>query len=138
MPSNKSTAILSWLMRGLAAVIMLQTLFFKFTGASESVYIFSTLGVEPWGRFGTGVMELIASVLILLPRTKVIGALMALAIMSGAVLSHVLFLGIAVENDGGLLFLYAVTVLTCSLVVLWLHRSELIKLLPATLSARFF
>jgi uncharacterized membrane protein YphA (DoxX/SURF4 family) len=63
-----------WALRIVAALILLQTLFFKFSGAEESVYIFSTLGMEPWGRIGSGVLELIASVLILYPRTTFIGA----------------------------------------------------------------
>ena len=93
---------------------MLQTLFFKFTGSEESIYIFSKLGIEPWGRIGTGVMELIASVLLLVPRTKLLGALMAIGIMGGAILSHIFFLGISVQGDGGQLFIYALLVFICS------------------------
>ena len=48
----------SWALRLIVAVILLQTLFFKFSAAKESVYIFSTLGMEPWGRIGSGVFEL--------------------------------------------------------------------------------
>ena len=99
-----SRTILSWFLRLVAAVIMLQTLYFKFTASPESVYIFSTLGMEPWGRIGTGVMELVASLLILLPRTVVLGAILSMGIMGGAILSHLLILGISVQNDGGQLF----------------------------------
>jgi uncharacterized membrane protein YphA (DoxX/SURF4 family) len=104
MELTKTQVIISWLLRLVAAGILLQTLFFKFTGAEESKYIFSTLGVEPWGRIGSGVVELVAAILILIPRTTTIGALLALGTMSGAILSHLAFLGIEVKNDRGLLF----------------------------------
>jgi uncharacterized membrane protein YphA (DoxX/SURF4 family) len=131
--SLRIKAILSWILRLLAAVIMLQTLFFKFTGAPESVYIFSKLGIEPWGRIGTGVMELIASTLILIPRTTALGALLAVGIMGGAILTHIFFLDIAVQGDGGQLFLYAVLVFISSLVLLILYWRQLLQLLPARL-----
>jgi len=100
--------------KGIAAFLMLQTLFFKFTGSPESVYIFSTLGMEPLGRIGTGVGELIASILILLPRTTWLGALGAIGLMSGAIFFHFTKLGIEVMNDGGQLFIYACLVLLCA------------------------
>lgn len=127
---SSSKPIFAWVLRGVAALIMLQTLFFKFTAAPESVYIFSTLGIEPWGRIGTGIMELIASVLILIPRTTVLGALLAIGIMSGAILSHLFFLGIAVQGDGGQLFLYALIVLICAAILFWTHRQGLGRFLP--------
>ena len=99
-----------WVLRLLAAVIMLQTLYFKFSAAEESVYIFSTLGMEPWGRIGTGVFELIASVLILFPRTTVYGALLGIGLMAGALFFHLTKLDIVVMNDGGQLFIYALLV----------------------------
>lgn len=136
--SLRIKVILSWVLRVLAAIIMLQTLFFKFTGAPESVFIFSTLGIEPWGRIGTGAMELIASVLILIPRTTASGALLALGIMGGAILSHLFFLGISVQGDGGQLFLYAVLVFISALVVLVLHWRQLLQLLPARLTPKKF
>ena len=120
--------ILSWILRGIAAAIMLQTLFFKFTAAPESVYIFSQLGIEPWGRIGTGVMELIASVLILLPKTKLTGAILGISIMFGAILSHIFILGIEVKEDGGQLFIYALLVLFSCLFLLWIHRHELMRI----------
>ncbi len=89
--------ILFWILRVVAAIIMLQTLLFKFTGAAESVYIFSKLGMEPWGRIGTGVGELIASVLPLIPRTTVYGAIMGLVLMSGALFFHFTRLAIALH-----------------------------------------
>jgi uncharacterized membrane protein YphA (DoxX/SURF4 family) len=122
---TKTQLFISWGLRLIAAGILLQTLFFKFTGAEESKYIFSTLGVEPWGRIGSGVVELVAAILLLVPRTTAIGALIALATMSGAILSHLAFLGIEVKNDRGLLFGLAATVFVAALGVLYLHRFEI-------------
>ena len=119
--------ITSWTLRGITAVILLQTLFFKFTAAKESVYIFSTLGMEPWGRIGTGTAELIASILLLLPQTVVLGAIMSLGVISGAIYFHLTKLGIALPavGDHGELFALAVTVFVCSAAVLIMHREEL-------------
>jgi uncharacterized membrane protein YphA (DoxX/SURF4 family) len=114
-------------LRLVIAGILLQTLYFKFSGAPESVYIFSTLGIEPFGRWFAGVSELIASALILWPVTQVLGALMAAGIMAGALASHFLFLGIEVQGDGGLLFSLAVIVLLASSALLLLQKSELLK-----------
>jgi uncharacterized membrane protein YphA (DoxX/SURF4 family) len=122
--------IISWVLRSLAAIIMLQTLYFKFSGAPESVYIFSSLGIGPWGRIGTGIMELIASVLILLPRTTAIGALLALGIMGGAILSHFFVLGISVQNDGGQLFLYAVLVFISAAILLFWYWRQMLRFVP--------
>ena len=117
----------SWALRLIVAVILLQTLFFKFSGAKESVYIFSTVGMEPWGRIGSGVFELIASILLLLPATVTLGALMALAATGSAILFHLSVLGIALTavGDHGELFALAVVVTLCSLGVLLLHRQEI-------------
>jgi uncharacterized membrane protein YphA (DoxX/SURF4 family) len=114
-----------WILRLVAAVIMLQTLFFKFTAAEESVYIFSTLGIEPWGRIGTGVIELIASVLLLIPSTTAFGALLGVGVMSGALMSHLTKLGIVVQGDHGLLFIYALLVFTCCLILAYSFRQQL-------------
>ncbi len=117
--------ILDWIVRIVAAVIFIQTLFFKFTGAEESIYIFEQVGAEPWGRYGSGLAELIASILLLIPRTVWIGALLGLGVISGAILSHLTILGIDVQGDGGLLFGLALVVFICCLVALILHRSEI-------------
>jgi uncharacterized membrane protein YphA (DoxX/SURF4 family) len=127
MEYTRGVVIASWILRIAAAVILLQTLFFKFTGARESVYIFSTLGVEPWGRIASGIIELIAAVLLLLPRTTVLGAGLAILVMLAAIGSHVTKLGITLPavDDHGELFGLAVLVLLCSGTVLYLHRGEL-------------
>jgi uncharacterized membrane protein YphA (DoxX/SURF4 family) len=116
---------LSWILRIAVAVILLQTLFFKFTGAAESRFIFETLGLEPWGRIGSGTVELIAAVLLLIPATRVLGALLALVVIAGAIFSHLTKLGIVVQGDGGLLFGLAIAVFLCSAALIVLHRDEL-------------
>ena len=122
---TKIQKIVSWIVRLAAAVILAQTLFFKFTGAPESVYIFTKIGMEPWGRYGSGVVELIAAILLLSSRHCWLGAVLALGMMGGAIMSHLTKLGIVVQNDGGLLFGLAVTVAVCSLVTLFLHRHQI-------------
>jgi len=115
----------SWICQLVAAFILGQTLYFKFTGAPESVYIFSTLHAEPWGRIGSGVLELVAVLLLLYPKTPAIGAVLAVGLMLGAVRSHLTKLGIEVQGDKGLLFLLGVIVLVASTIVLLLRRKEL-------------
>jgi putative oxidoreductase len=117
--------VISWICRIAAAAILLQTLFFKFTAAPESVYIFTKVHAEPWGRVGSGVVELIAAVLILIPRTAWAGALLALGVMAGAIVSHLTVLGIEVMGDGGLLFALALIVFFASAVALALHRTQI-------------
>src|SRR6516162_1744188 len=119
---SKTKNIIAWICRIAAAVILLQTLYFKFTAAPESVYIFTKVGLEPWGRIGSGVAELIAAILILIPRTTWLGAGLALAVMAGAIFSHLTVLGVAVMNDGGLLFGLALAVAACSILLLFLQR----------------
>ena len=115
----------SWALQLIVAGILLQTLFFKFTGAEESIYIFTTLGIEPWGRIGSGLTELAASALLLYPPTAALGATIAMGTMAVAVLSHLTVLGIEVMGDGGLLFSLAITVFVSSAVVLVLRRADL-------------
>lgn len=112
---------ISLVLRLVAAVIMIQTLYFKFTAAPESVYIFSQIGAEPWGRIGTGVVELVASILLLVPRTIAYGALISIGLMLGAIATHLFVLGLEVRGDGGQLFAYALIVLVSSAILLALH-----------------
>ena len=125
MPLTRAQLVTSWILQLIAAVILFQTLFFKFTGAAESVYIFTKVGAEPWGRIGSGVMELVAVVLLLIPATAWLGALISLAAISGAIVSHLTILGIVVQDDGGLLFALALIVFAASLGILFLRRHEL-------------
>jgi uncharacterized membrane protein YphA (DoxX/SURF4 family) len=117
-----------WFLRILAAVILLQTLYFKFTAQPESVELFTILGMEPWGRIGTGIAELIASILILVPRTSLLGAFMGLGLMSGAIFFHLTKLGV---NFGGdvILFAFAVITFTCCLGLIVIHRKNIPQLL---------
>jgi putative oxidoreductase len=145
--------IVSWIAQVIAAVILLQTLFFKFTGAPESVYIFKTMGMEPWGRYASGVAELIAAILLLIPKPRLnaVGAVMAMGVILGAIGSHLTKLGITIPNahadgsvitgagagnDGGLLFILACVVLVCGGVVAWLRRAALLELIRLVLSRR--
>jgi len=138
-PAATAFLVLSWICRVVAAVILLQTLFFKFTAAPESVYIFTKLGVflnhyvpslpvdetQVYARVGSGIMELIAATLLLLPRTVWVGAVLAMVATAGAIVSHLTFLGLVVLEDGGLLFALAMIVFATSAVSLFLHRSQI-------------
>lgn len=125
----KLTTVLLWVLKILAAVIMLQTLYFKFTGHEQSVKLFTMLNMEPWGRIGTGVGELIASILLLIPATTAIGALMGLGLMSGAIFFHFTTLGVKFDGDYGL-FIYGVIVWVCCLIIVIVKRDQLLRLLP--------
>ena len=121
--------IIFWIARLAAAIIMLQTLYFKFTGQPESIYIFSKLGIEPWGRYGSGVVELIASILILIRSTSWIGAGLGLGVMLGAIVSHLTVLGIDVQDDGGYLFFLAIIVAISCLIILYITRHDWLAIL---------
>jgi putative oxidoreductase len=124
--------IVIWILRLTAAVILLQTLFFKFTGAPESVYIFTKVGsgiglnfLEPWGRIGSGAMELVAAILLLWPAFSWMGSLLAIGAVSGAIMFHLTILGIDVQGDHGLLFALAWIVLITSAINLYVVRSTI-------------
>jgi uncharacterized membrane protein YphA (DoxX/SURF4 family) len=121
--------ILLWVLRLLAAIILLQTLYFKFTAHPQSVRLFTVLGMEPWGRISTGVLELIASLLILFPRTTGYGAVLGLGLMSGALFFHLTKLGIIFDGDA-VLFIYALIVFICCAILLFFYRKELLSRLP--------
>ncbi len=113
----------------IAAILLLQTLFYKFSATSESVYIFSELGLEPYGRIGIGIAELITAILLIFRKTSFFGAVLGILIISGAIYSHIFFIGIEVLDDHGLLFILAVIVfVTCS-IVLFLRKSQLFHLI---------
>ena len=115
---ERSTAIV-------AAIILLQTLFYKFSAHPDSVYIFTTLGIEPFGRIGSGILELITGALLLSRRTSLYGAILGLGIISGAILSHLLVLGINVQHDGGKLFFLAILVFATCLGNIGVQSSKL-------------
>jgi hypothetical protein len=117
--------IVSWILAIVAAVILLQTLFFKFTGAPESIYIFEKTGLGDFGRYGSGIVELIAAILLIVPKTRAAGAVVALGVMCGALLFHFTTLGIEVQGDGGFLFYLALVVFVCVIVLLVMHRQAI-------------
>jgi uncharacterized membrane protein YphA (DoxX/SURF4 family) len=121
----KTNIIIIWILRVAAALIMVQSLFFKFSAAPESVYIFSTLGMEPWGRIGTGVVELVAAILLVIPSLSWLGALVGLGMMTGAILSHLTKLGVEVAGDGGQLFIYALITWMCCAAIVLIEKQRL-------------
>jgi uncharacterized membrane protein YphA (DoxX/SURF4 family) len=125
MTLTRTQTVISWVLQIAVAIILFQTLFFKFTGAEESKYIFTTVGAEPWGRIASGILELIAVILLLIPSAVTLGAILALGAASGAIMSHLTRLGIVVRDDGGLLFALAVTVFIGSAVILIIRRAEI-------------
>ena len=123
------TSIFTWIIKLIAVVILHQTLYFKFSGTEESIYIFTKLGIEPYGRIGSGIVELIASILILIPKTTLIGAILGLGTMFGAIFSHIFALGIVVLNDGGTLFALAIVTFICCSILIYQQRSKIPNLL---------
>jgi hypothetical protein len=126
---SKTITTLYWITRIAAAIILLQTLYFKFSASEESVYIFTAVGMEPWGRIGIGILELIAAALLLVNSTVWIGSALSAGLMAGAIMMHVTMLGIVVKEDGGYLFTLAAIVLLCNIVALYINREKVILLL---------
>lgn len=124
----KLSIIITWILRLLAAAIMLQTLYFKFTAQQESVELFTMLGMEPWGRIATGVSELLASILILFPKTTGFGAALGAGLMAGALFFHFTILGVKFGGDY-VLFLYAVIAFTCCIILLFIHRNQILAII---------
>lgn len=122
---SRGQTIASWVCRIIAAAIMIETLFFKFTGAPESIYIFSKMNLEPWWRYGQGIWELVASILLLMPRTVWAGGVLTLGAIGAAIVSHITVLGIEIQGDGGLLFSMAWTAFLSGTVATFLHRREI-------------
>lgn len=114
----------SLVLRIVAAVILLQTLYFKFTAAPESVELFTKLGIEPWGRIGTGIVELITGIMLLIPSTAFLGSLLGMGVMTGAIGSHLLVLGIESAGDGGTLFILAIIVFVACLIAAILNLNQ--------------
>ncbi|MEM0938476.1 MAG: DoxX family protein [Bacteroidota bacterium] len=120
----KKNRILLWVLRVIPAIVLLQTLYFKFSASPESVFIFSALSLEPFGRIGIGIIELIVSVLLLIPRTTGIGALLGLGVIAGAILAHLFVLGIEIMNDGGYLFILSIVVFVSCALLTWIYRQQ--------------
>lgn len=130
----KIKTALNWVLKLTVAIILLQTLYFKFLAHPDSVYIFSKLGVEPWGRIGLGIAELITAILIFIPKTELIGMINSLLIIIGAIGAHIFVIGIDIKNDHGGLFTLALIVLVCSVTYLFLNKNKVNEQL---LSKRF-
>ncbi|HWB27326.1 MAG TPA: DoxX family protein [Chitinophagaceae bacterium] len=122
-----ASKIILWVLRLLAVAIMGMTLFFKFSADPQSVKLFTILGMEPWGRIGIGVMELIACILILIPRTTPFGALLGLGLMAGAIFFHLTKLGINFDGDPWL-FIYAVITFVCCAVLVIFYLGDILQL----------
>jgi uncharacterized membrane protein YphA (DoxX/SURF4 family) len=120
----KANIIFDWVVRLMAALILMQTLYFKFSAHPESVALFTKLGVEPWGRIGTGMIELVAGILLLMPATAFFGALLGIGLMAGAIFSHLTVIGIESAGDGGYLFMLALVVMVCSVITAWTYRGQ--------------
>jgi hypothetical protein len=114
----------TWLLRIVAAIIMLQTLYFKFSGHAESVGLFTELGIEPWGRIGTGIFELLASILILIPAVSYLGSILGIGLMAGAIGAHLTILGVS-YGGSPLLFIYAVIVFIVCVILLILDKQKI-------------
>ncbi len=124
--------IASWTFRVIAAVILLQTLYFKFTAHPQSVKLFTAIGdyigwsaANPYMRIGTGVMELITGILLLIPSRAFLGAFLGLGVISGALATHLFIptVGINFDGDAGL-FTLAVVVFVACLIVLLIEKEQ--------------
>lgn len=111
-------------LRFIVAIILIQTLRFKFTAHPDSVYIFKTVGIEPYGRIAIGILELIAGVLLLVPKTVWVGSLLTLGILGGAIIMHLTKIGIVVNNDNGVLFITALITFILSAILFYHHRKD--------------
>lgn len=121
--------LFQWILSLLLALLLLPTLYFKFGGADESIYIFTTVGMEPWGRYGSGIVELIAGILVLFPSKRAIASILALGVISGALFFHLTSLGIVVQDDGGQLFIMALLVFVIAAILLITNRNQILKYL---------
>jgi len=126
---SKSLGFICWVFQLFAAIILLQTLYYKFTGAPESIYIFEQLGLEPWGRYASGFVELLAGLLLLVPRLNWLGALLGAMVMSIALYVHFWVLGVEIMGDGGAMFYLASSVWVCCMAVLWIRRGEMVQVI---------
>ncbi len=127
---TRNRRIVSWICCSIAAGIMIETLFFKFTGAAESKYIFQKMGTEPWWRWGQGIWELLASVCLLLPALRWLGGILTTGAMAAAIISHMTWLGYSIQGDHGLLFCMAISTFACGMTVLLIHRHSIPFLTP--------
>ncbi len=132
---NKMKRCAPWLLAAYIAFVFVQSLFFKFSAAQESVYIFQTiedwLGLgffEPGMRLVIGALELVAAILLFTPGFQIFGALLSLGVISGAIFFHLFSpLGIEVQGDGGTLFYMAVGVWGFAMVLVFIYKEQILK-----------
>ncbi|WNH09693.1 DoxX family membrane protein [Thalassobellus suaedae] len=114
-----------FILRIIVAAILIQTLRFKFTAHPDSVYIFKKMGLEPYGRIGIGILELIAGFLLLIPKTVWLGALLTLSVIGGAILMHLTILGMEINNDNGILFTTAIVTFLLAFKILYIYKKDI-------------
>lgn len=118
---SRNQRIASWIMRIIIAAGFTMTGFIpKLTGAPESIELFNKLGAGDPGRYFTAIVELAATILILLPKTVPVGAALVIATMLGALASHAAIIGF--EDHYGPLALMALALLALAVATLFLHR----------------
>ena len=113
-----------WICRIVATLILLFTFYYKITGSPESVHVFSEADMEPYGRYSVAIAEFVAAMLIIIPRTSLAGALLAVVIMICVIASHIFVLGIQVMNDRGRHFIAAVVVAICSMIIIYAYTKR--------------
>ena len=138
MKNQKAYKIAERVAQLAVAIILIQTLRFKFTAHPDSVFIFSQMGIEPYGRIVIGIAELIAGILVVIPKTVWIGALLSLGLMGGAILSHLTILGIEVQQDNGALFITAIVTFLSSLFIIWIHRNTVLSIFNPVLNKEVY
>ncbi len=121
---KKSLLITLWSCRIIVSLILLQTLYFKFSAHPESVLLFTKLGVEPWGRIALGCIELVVGIGLLIPRMSLLASFGATGILSGAIVTHLAVIGIESNGDGGQLFFMALVAFIAAAVAFWTQWNE--------------
>jgi len=136
-----------WILVIYIGFVFIQSLFFKFAGSQETVLIFNTIAdwmagigflagiAEPFRAYGgttVGLTELVATILLLVPRTRLWGALLSLGVISGAIFFHLgtplgvdRVIDVDGNTDGGVLFFMACGVWVASAITIYLNRDQL-------------
>jgi uncharacterized membrane protein YphA (DoxX/SURF4 family) len=109
----------------IAAILFLQSVYFKFIAAPGSIFIFTEIGIEPYGRILIGILELIVALLLVFRKTSLLGAILGLGFILGAIFTHLFVLGIEVQNDGGVLFGMAIVVLISCIINIAVQSEKL-------------
>jgi putative oxidoreductase len=121
--SPRARTGLSWLAQLVAAAILGMAGLSKLSSAPDSVALFTRLGVEPWGRYLLGAVELLTALLLLWPKSAVVGGVLGMVLMLGAIATHLFRIGITYGGDPSL-FLMATVVLLASAATITLRRGH--------------